>query len=310
MRVGDSIGRGIAFSAATFACFSAADVAVKWLTAGYSVFQLACLTAVFATLPVAVLVWRGGRPVVLRPRRPGPVALRTLLLACDTLGAYFAFSRLPLADAYTLLFAAPLIVTALSPWLLRDAVGWHRWSAVIVGFAGVVVAMRPGGAALDLGYLAAIGSASAFSLALVITRRIGDRESAATLVVWTLIGKAAVAGTFMAFAFTPMPLVDLALVAFAGVFVGIAQIFMVLAFRQAPPAVVAPFQYTQMLWGVFYGFVFFGDVPDVFIIVGSGLVIASGLYILWREQVVRRRRRADATSDRVDESGHPPAERK
>lgn len=289
---GDRIGRGIVLTIAVFASFSTADAVVKGLTAHYSVVAIYFMTSLFAAVPIAVMVWRGKRPVVIRPRFPKLVAARTLLLVLDTIGAYVAFSRLPLANAYTLIFTGPLIVTALSPLLLRETVGWHRWSAVVVGFLGIVVVMRPGGAALDIGYLGALGSAAAFALALIITRQIGGRESDSAMLVWLIVAKIVLPGVVFAFMFVPIPPADIALMAFAGLFVGLAQIFIVLAFKQAPPAVIVPFQYTQMLWGVIYGFFIFGDVPDRFVIAGSGLVITSGLYILWREHVVHRRARA------------------
>ncbi len=284
----DRIGRGIFFSAATFACFSTADAIVKGLSTGYSVLLIYFVTTVFAAIPIALLIWRSGRPMTIRPRHPKAVALRTLLLALDTFGAYLAFSRLSLASAYTLIFAAPLIVTALSPLMLGEAVGRHRWSAVVLGFLGIVVVLRPGLEPLDIGYFAALGSASVFALALLVTRQIGRDESDTAMLFWLIVGKLFISGLFLPFVYKPIEFGDLGLMAVIGILVGGAQICIVQAFRLAPPATVAPFQYTQMLWAVFYGYLFFGDVPDRFVISGSGLVVASGLYILWREQVRRR----------------------
>lgn len=291
MRPGDRVGRGIFFAIATFACFSTADAMVKLLSGGYSVVQIYFVTTLFAAIPIAALVWFSGRPIVLRPRFPKAVALRTLLLAIDMGGAYIAFSRLPLATAYTLIFAGPLVVTALSPLLLGESVGRHRWTAVAVGFLGIVVVLRPGIAPLDIGYLAAFSAACAFGLALIITRQIGGRESDTAMLVWMIVGKGAISGVLAPFAFVPIAMHDLMLMAAVGLLAGIAHIFVVQAFKQAPPATVAPFQYTQMIWAVIYGFLIFGDVPDAYVITGLALVTASGLYILWREQVVRRRER-------------------
>lgn len=289
MSAGDHIGRGILFSVATFACFSSADAVVKLLSAGYSVLLIYFVTTAFAALPIAALVGVSRRPIVLWPRFPKAVAARTLLLACDTFGAYLAFSRLPLANAYTLIFASPLIVTALSPWLLKEAVGIHRWSAVVVGFAGILVVLRPGMAPLDIGYLGAFGSACAFALAMVITRRIGHRESDTAMLTWLIVGKLVVSGVFLPISYLPIPAFDLLRMALVGLFVGVAQICIIQAFKLAPPATVAPFQYTQMLWAALYGYVIFGELPDRFVVTGSGLVVLSGLYILWREHVVHRR---------------------
>jgi len=288
MRAGDRIGRGILFSLVTFACFSSADAAVKFLSSGYSVLLIYFVTTTFAALPIAALVWFSGRPIIFKPRFPKAVALRTLLMALDTFGAYLAFSRLPLANAYTLIFASPLIVTALSPWLLGEAVGRHRWTAVVVGFLGILVVLRPGMAPLDIGYLGAFGSACAFAVALIITRQIGGRESDTAMLFWLIVGKLIVSGVFLPISFVPIAAFDLMLMALVGLLAGSAHICIVRAFKLAPPATVAPFQYTQMLWAAFYGYLIFGDVPDAFVITGSGLVIASGLYILWREHVRHR----------------------
>jgi drug/metabolite transporter (DMT)-like permease len=291
MKPGDRIGRGILFAIVTFACFSSADAVVKVMSAEYSVLLIYFVTTAFAALPIAALVWFSRRPIVLRPRFPKAVAARTLLMACDTFGAYLAFSRLPLANAYTLIFASPLIVTALSPWLLGESIGRHRWSAVVVGFIGILVVLRPGSASLDIGYLGALGSACAFGIALIITRQIGGRESDTAMLTWLIVGKLIVSGAFLPISYTPMAPADFLLMALAGLFVGVAQICIVQAFKLAPPATVAPFQYTQMLWAALYGFLLFGDVPGAYVIAGSGLVVLSGLYILWREHVVHRRGR-------------------
>jgi drug/metabolite transporter (DMT)-like permease len=152
------------------------------------------------------------------------------------------------------------------------------WAAVVSGFAGVVLVLRPGLTPFDVGYLGAIGAAVVLSVALVITRRLGPGETStgpafAVLVVQTLIA-AAVAG-----AWAPVPLPDLALMGLAGLFVGCAHVCVVLAFRYAPAPVAAPLQFSQILWAVLYGVLLFGDVPDVFVIFGSLVVVGSGVYV-------------------------------
>ena len=289
MRPGDRIGRGIALSASAFACFSVADAAVKWLTAGYSVFQISVLAALFAMIPIGVLVARSGGAAVLRPRHPGTVAAIAILLLIDSVTIYYAFSRLPLANVYIFVFAPPLIITALTPVLLKEPVGWHRWGAVLGGFLGILVILRPGLVPMDIGYLAAAVAALTFALALILIRRLGDGETDGTIVFWSFVAKIVGPGMVAVFAFTPMPAADLGIMALAGIFVGLAHIFLTQAFKRAPGPVVAPFQYTQMPWAVLFGFLLFGDRPDAWVIGGSVIVAAAGLYILWREQIVGRR---------------------
>ncbi len=287
------MGRGILFALLTFASYSTADAAVKWLTDSYSIFQITFLTSVFALIPISYLVWRAGGLRSLRPRHPGTVLLRTVFLTIESLCAYYAFSRLPIANVYTLIFAAPLIVTALSAPLLREPVGRHRWAAVAVGFCGVLVVLRPGWVPLDIGYLGAAGSAVFFALSMLLTRRIGHRESASAMLVSLMLTKIvvslAISVVIVPEVFQPMPLPHWGGMLFVGVFVGLAHIFLIEAFARAPAPVVAPFQYSQIVWAVFYGLVLFGDLPDLFIVTGSGIVIGSGLYILWRERMAKHR---------------------
>ncbi|MCG8509089.1 MAG: DMT family transporter [Rhodospirillales bacterium] len=288
MRAGDRIGRGIALSAASFACFSAADAAVKWLTSGYSVFQISMMTAVFAMVPVAFLVSRTGGMAVLKPRNPKAVTAISLLLLIDTVSIYWAFSRLPLANVYTLVFTPPLIITALTPFIIKEKVGPHRWASVLAGFVGVVVILRPGMIPLDIGYASAALAALTWALALIIIRQVGDAEPDGTIVFWSFIAKIIVPGIVTLFVFRGMGPADIGLVALAGMLVGIAHIFMVQAFKCAPGPVVSPFQYTQMIWAVIFGFFLWGDLPDAYVIAGSAIVAAAGLYILWREQIAAK----------------------
>lgn len=278
------IGRGVGFAVLSFALFSVADAAVKWLVTRYPVTEVTFLVAVFALAPVAWLMARGGGWAALRPRRPLWVAVRALLLAADTLLVYYAFSRLPLAEAYVLVFAAPMLVTALSVPLLGEAVGWRRWSAVAVGFAGVLVVLQPGFAALDPGHLAALAAAVLFALSLIVLRRFGGGESSAAMLVAILLATMAISGPAVPAVFVPPGAGDLAVLALAGLLGGLGHLALIEAFRTAPAAAVSPFHYTQILWGIAFGLVLFGDVPGPAVLLGAGIIIASGLFILWRER--------------------------
>jgi drug/metabolite transporter (DMT)-like permease len=135
---------GFGLGALAFGLFSLMDATVKWLSASYSVPQILACNALFALLPVGVMAVRRGGLAELRTRRLGMHVLRGLLGTTSGLLAFYAFSRLPLADAYAIIFATPLLITALSVPILGEAVGWRRWSAVVVGFIGVLVMLRPG----------------------------------------------------------------------------------------------------------------------------------------------------------------------
>jgi S-adenosylmethionine uptake transporter len=279
--------RGIAFAAATFACYSAADAAIKWLTGTYSVIQLTFVTSWIALIPIGLLVWRQGNLARIRPRNPRLIWIRALLLTVDSLCAYFAFSRLPLADTYTIIMAVPLLITALAAPLLGERAGHHRWIAALGGFLGVLLILRPGLTALDIGHLAAGGAALAFATALLITRHLGTRESFGALLLTVFASKIVFTGIALPFLWVPMGWSDWGLMAVAGVLIGSAHISLVEAYRCAPVPVVAPFQYSQLIWAMIFGVLLFGDVPDAFVIGGAALIIACGLYVLWREQGAR-----------------------
>lgn len=281
------IGRGIGYAVLAFALFSGSDALIKWLAmAGYPLFQLAATFALFAMLPAAWLVGRSGGLRALGARRPLWVGARAVLLAADTLCAYYAFAHLPLAEAYAIFFGTPMLVTALSVPLLGEKVGWRRWAAVVVGFAGVLIVLRPGFATLGSGHWAAIGAVVLFALSLLLLRRIGSQESSASMVSWVLIALFASTAPLAAAAgfVVPGPL-DLALMLGGGLLLGFAHVVLVEAFRAAPASAISPFHYSQMIWAVLLGLLVFNELPDLWVAVGALVIVGSGLFILWRERV-------------------------
>ena len=282
---GDRVPRGIAFALVSFTIFSCADAAVKWLSASHSIFQIIFVSTLIAFVPVAALVLREGGIAALRPRHPWLVTLRALLLAADMVFVFFAFTKLPLADAYTMLFTAPMLVTALSVPLLGEQVGWRRWTAVAVGFAGVLIVLRPGFAELNLGHLAALASALFFALSLIVARRIGNSETGSLLLVSMMVALPAVSAPALPAVYVASTAGDLALLAGIGLLMGLGHLGLIQALRLAPSGVVAPFHYSQIVWGVIFGLLLFADRPDLWVVAGSTVIIGSGLYILWRETV-------------------------
>jgi len=234
---------------------------------------------------VAFLIRRQGGFASLRPRHPWLVSLRAILLAIDMVMVFYAFTKLPLADAYALLFAVPMLVTALSVPFLGEVVGWRRWTAVVVGFTGVLIVLRPGLAVLNLGHISALSSALFFALSLVVLRRIGRNESAAALIFSMILALLAISAPALPYVYAAMSAADLALMAVLGLLSGLGHLMLIQAFRQAPSSIVAPFHYSQMIWAVIFGLLIFDDIPDRWVIAGSAVIIGSGLYILWRETV-------------------------
>ena len=280
---------GLGLGALAFGLFSIMDALVKWLSAAYPVPQLLVCNALFALVPVGVMVVRRGGLPQLRTRRLGLHLLRGLLGTTGGFLAFYAFSRLPLADAYAIIFATPLLITALSVPILGETVGWRRWSAVLVGFVGVLIMLRPGVAPIGAGSLAALGAAFASACAILLVRKLSVTETTTSIAFYSNV----VAVLLMAVLFSPTFIVpslpDLALMAASGLFGGSALLILIAAYRRTPAALVAPFQYTQMIWAIVLGLLFWGDRPATAMLLGASIVAASGLFILYRETALGRR---------------------
>lgn len=291
----DRIGIGIACAIGGFACFSAGDAVAKWLIGGrgLSAFEVFFFYGVFGLAMVMATLARSGGLAQARPRLTGLTVLRSVLITASAIAAAWAFGRLPLADVYALLFATPMLVTALSVPLLGEAVGRHRWAAVVVGFAGILVMLRPGLTALDAGHVAALASPVFFSLALIVSRRIGHREIDAAQLAMLFLAMTVAGAAALPFVWVAPDGLTLLGLAAGGVLSAAGHILLIRALKAAPPSAVTPFQYTQMVWGVLYGLILFGDTVDAVTMVGATIVIGSGLYILWRET----RRRSGAMLD-------------
>lgn len=267
------------------------DATIKWLSADYHTLQILAFRSLFGFIPVLafVMVAQGGLSA-LATRRPGAHLLRGLVITATAFLFFFAVGRLPLADAYAIIFAAPLFLTALSGPLLGEPVGPRRWAAVLVGFVGVLVVLRPGqagGGLIDIGAAAALAGALGYALFGALTRLHSRTETNAALTVWSSLVTLALAGASLPFVWTPPAPADLALLVLTGLLGGVGSILIVRAFAMAPLAVIAPFEYTTMAWGVVLGFVLFGDLPGPWVWVGTAIVVAAGLYILYRENRAR-----------------------
>ncbi|MGQ9370958.1 DMT family transporter [Azospirillum sp. A39] len=279
---------GIALAVAGFALFSTGDALIKHLSAGYPLVEVVFFNTLFSLPPIAAvaLAW-GGRPM-LATRRPAIQALRGVCGLAAGYGAFYGFSRMPMADVYAILFSSPLIIAAASGLWLGERIDGRRWAAVVVGFAGVLIMLRPGAGLVDVGAAGALVGALGYSASALVVRRFGPQETPFSFPFYGNVLVAGVLAAFQPFVFVPPAAGDLALMALAGLCGGMALTCTLAAFRIAPAPVVAPFQYTQMIWGVTFGVLVFGDLPDPWLAAGGGLVVASGLYLLQRERRGRR----------------------
>ena len=222
-------------------------------------------------------------------RAPSPVWLgRGGLAVIGSVGSVVAFTRLPMPEAFSVLFLMPMFVTVLSKIFLREQVNWRRWSAVALGLVGVLIVLRPGFKALGLGHLAAVICALAGAGTVVLLRALGARERPVSLYGAGLVGPIVASGGGAAMTGLVMPSGrEWLLLMGYGLLAGVATVLFQISSRAAPATLVAPTQYSQMLWAIAFGAFVFGDPPDRLTYVGAAVIIASGLFTLFRERARR-----------------------
>ena len=278
-----SNAKGALFALLAFGIFATHDVFVKTLGAVYSPIQIVFFSVLFSFPLATVMLMRDAKPGTLLPVHPWWMALRTLASVVTAICAFYAFTVLPLAQTYAILFAAPLLITILAIPVLGEVVRLRRWLAVIVGLTGVMVVLRPGSTDLTLGHAAALTAAVGGSIASIIVRRIGSEERPVVMLLYPMVANFVLMGAALAFVYEPMPIEHLGLVALVAAFAWVAGRFIIAAYQAGEAAIIAPMQYSQIVWATVYGALFFDETIDRATLIGAGIIIASGLYIVLRE---------------------------
>jgi len=295
---------GILLIVASSLTFAVMNAVVKLVSGRLGPVEIGFFRQAFSLIPVIGLVIRQGGLPVLRTERPLGHLFRGLIGNSAMIIFFLSIARLPLADANALSFASPLFVTALSLPLLGEAVGRHRWSAVIVGFAGVLVMTNPGGSWFEgsAGLGAGMGVLAAFMSALmtITIRQLNKTEPPVRIVFYFAAIGTVVFGALTALFFWVTPTVpELAGLAVVGLIGGLSQILMTTAYRHAPASTLAPFGYISILWSTVLGYLIWSDLPGPRILIGAAVVILSGLYIIYRETM----KRAKVIAQPLPESG-------
>lgn len=275
--------KGALLALAAFGIYATHDVVIKFLGSDYSPFQIIFFSGLLGFPLVTIMLMSDRTDGNLIARHPWWSLLRAVTTVTTGSAAFYAFSVLPLAQTYAIFFAMPLLITLLSIPMLGEHVGIRRGLAVFVGLVGVIIVLRPGTAELSLGHLAGLSAALTGALNSVIVRKIGQAERSAVLMLYPMIASVLVTGATMPLVYIPMPITHLMLM---GVIAGlgfIAAMLTIAAYRTAPAVIVAPMQYSQIIWAAFYGSLFFDEHPDFWTMVGTGVIIASGIYIVMRE---------------------------
>lgn len=275
--------KGALLALIAFGVYATHDVFIKTLGATYSPIQLVFFSVLLSFPLATISLMRERAPSTLLPVHPWWIAMRTVAAVVTGFAAFYAFSNLPLTQTYAILFATPLIITVMSIPILGERVRLPRWLAVSVGLIGVLVVLRPGATTLELGHAAALLAAFTGAFASIVLRKVGGEERPVVVMLYPMVANFLVMGALLPFVYIPMPLMDLAFVAIISVFAWVGGRLIISAYQTGEAAVVAPMHYSQILWASVFGYVFFSESIDFYTGVGTGIIIASGIFIVFRE---------------------------
>ena len=268
--------------------FSINDAVGKWLVGTYSVAQLLLIRSLTMLVLLAPFVHRGGIGAIKTAPRPRLQGLRVLFSTLDVVLFFWAVTYLPLVDATVFYMAGVIYVTVLSSLVLGERVDRRRWIAVLAGFAGVIIALRPTLASFTLPALIALAGSVCFALQIVLTRALRETDET-VLLTSQLFGSFIFGAVAAPFVWITPSLFDLSFLSGFGVISLIALFCTNRSLRLAPASVVVPYQYTFLVWAVLFGWLVFGDIPDGPMLLGGMIIVAAGLYILRREHLASRR---------------------
>jgi drug/metabolite transporter (DMT)-like permease len=279
-----AIYRGILWILMAGFLFATQDVIAKHLSLTYPTEQVLWGRFIFPVVALAIYYNRR-LPEVMATRRLGLQLLRSGLL-CVMLGLLFsAYLYMPLADVTAIMFIGPILVTALSLPLLGEHVGPRRWAAVVVGFVGALIIIRPGAGVMQGAALLALGAAFISSTQQIMIRILIRHDSALTTLIYTPLVGALATSVAVVFRWQAPDLEGWVLMALLGMLGVASQFSIIKGFEAAPAATVSPFMYSILIWAGVYGFAVFGDIPDFWTVLGAAVIVASGLYIFHRERL-------------------------
>lgn len=280
----EATGKAIAYLMVGIAGGLGLDLCAKGLLASYSLEQFVFLRSLIGLLIFLLLARQFGGAASLKTNRWRWHLLRTVLAVGAMFGFFYGLSRMPLVDALTLGFTAPLMVTALSVPMLGEHVGWRRWVAVVLGFAGVLIILRPGTQAIAFAHVAVLISAFCYACLAITARKLGNTESSYSLSLYVVTGPLLVSTILLGNGNWASPdLAGWSLFALAGTCSVIAWIGIIGGYRRAAPAMLAPFEYIALVGGALAGYLIWGEIPDRWVAAGAFVIIASGLFVVYRE---------------------------
>jgi len=292
------------------------DLCAKALLADYSLEQFVFLRSVFGLFIFMTMMRRYGGVQNLRTSKWRWHLLRTLLASGAMFGFFYGLARMPLVNALTIAFTAPLMVTALSVPFLGEHVGWRRWTAVVIGFAGVLIILRPGAGLMTPAAIGVIVAAFCYACLAITARKLSSTENSFSLSVYVVTGPLVFSGLLLPGNWSAPTASGWALFLLAGTCSVVAWFGIIGGYRRASPAMLAPFEYTALIGGAIAGYYIWNEVPDRWVVTGALVIIGSGLFVVYLEvgsafsnkylrvftasgsaALARRRRRAQAASE-------------
>lgn len=301
---------GIALKVASTLAFVAMSTQIKLVGDGYPLGQVVFFRAFFALVPLLIwLSWQGELVEVVRTSKPSRHLRRCIAGTCGMFAGFAGLTQLPLPDATAISYAAPLITTALAALILKERVRGYRWTAVGVGFVGMIIMLSPHLSGVDavsdlksgpaLGALASLGGAFFAGVASIEVRKLAKLKERTGAIVFYFSIVTSFTSFLTIFLGWKMPATpDLLIMIGSGIMGGVGQILLTASFKHADTSVIAPFDYMSLLWALVVGFLLFGDVPAPQVFLGAGLVIAAGIFVIWRERRLGLKLRQER------ESGH------
>ncbi len=286
-RIMENPTKGILLLLVATLCFSISDVMAKILGNVLPVIEIGWVRYLTSVVIVIAMGLSRGR-LRVRVRNPGTQLVRGVMMVTSMLAFVAALRFLPIADAAAVGFVSPLLITALSVPMLGEIVGIRRWTAIAVGFVGVLIVIRPGGSTFHPAALLVLASSLTWSVASILTRRLSGQDDPEATMLWTSLVGFGVLTAMVPFDFVMPSPGYFALNIAMGSVATIGQYWMVLAYRHAGAALLAPFSYVQLLWATIFGFAVFATLPDQLTLLGAAIITASGLYTIHRERVRAR----------------------
>lgn len=276
---------GILWMMLAMASYSFLDAQTKYLSQTLPVLQVAWARSFGMFVIVGLVLWpRHGR-ALYRTRRPRLQLLRGVMVLGSAATFILAISYVPLADAAAITFVGPLLITALGAIVLKEGTDGRHWIILLIGLGGTMVVIRPGLGVFQPEALIAFASVGMFVCFQLAARSLRETDDVRTTISWTALVGAVIMTVVLPFVWvTPADPIAILMFCTLGIWGGLGEYAMIKAISVAPIATVAPFQYTMILWATFYGFAMFGDLPDLWTIVGAGILIATGLYSFYRER--------------------------